>query len=103
MPNTISSTPLHSSASLLDELTWRGLLHQTTSPQLAAHLNSGVRAGYAGFDPTADSLTIGNFISIKLLAHLFANAGPLAKPFGACGPDPTPDALDCVAYNPCTP
>ena len=75
MPNTISSTPLHSSASLLDELTWRGLLHQTTSPQLAAHLNSGVRAGYAGFDPTADSLTIGNFISIKLLAQL-QRAGP---------------------------
>ena len=54
----------------LDELQWRGLLHQSTSPQLAAHLASGVRAGYAGFDPTADSLTIGNFMGIKLLAHL---------------------------------
>jgi tyrosyl-tRNA synthetase len=56
--------------SFLDELTWRGLLHQTTSPELAAHLASGVRAGYAGFDPTSDSLTIGNFMGIKLLAHL---------------------------------
>ena len=54
----------------LDELQWRGLLHQSTSPQLAAHLASGVRAGYTGFDPTADSLTIGNFMGIKLLAHL---------------------------------
>jgi tyrosyl-tRNA synthetase len=54
----------------LDELTWRGLLHQTTSPELAAHLSSGARAGYAGFDPTSDSLTIGNFMGIKLLAHL---------------------------------
>lgn len=54
----------------LDELSWRGMLHQTTSPELAAHLASGVRAGYAGFDPTSDSLTIGNFMGIKLLAHL---------------------------------
>ncbi len=55
---------------LLDELSWRGMLHQTTSPDLAAHLASGVRVGYAGFDPTSDSLTIGNFMGIKLLAHL---------------------------------
>ena len=54
----------------LDELTWRGLLHQTTSPELSAHLASGARTGYAGFDPTSDSLTIGNFMGIKLLAHL---------------------------------
>jgi tyrosyl-tRNA synthetase len=54
----------------LDELTWRGLLHQTTSPELAVHLGSGMRTGYAGFDPTSDSLTIGNFMGIKLLAHL---------------------------------
>ena len=59
-----------STQSFLDELSWRGLLHQTTSPELSAHLASGVRAGYAGFDPTSDSLTIGNFMGIKLLAHL---------------------------------
>jgi len=56
--------------SFLEELSWRGLLHQATSPELTAHLASGVRAGYAGFDPTSDSLTIGNFMGIKLLAHL---------------------------------
>jgi len=56
--------------SFIDELSWRGLLHQTTSPELSAHLASGVRTGYAGFDPTSDSLTIGNFMGIKLLAHL---------------------------------
>jgi len=54
----------------LDELSWRGLLHQTTSPELAAHFSSGVRAAYCGFDPTSDSLTIGNFMGIKMLAHL---------------------------------
>jgi hypothetical protein len=31
--------------------------------------------------------------AIKILGHLFAQAGPLPAPFGACGPDPTPDAL----------
>jgi tyrosyl-tRNA synthetase len=55
---------------LLDELAWRGLLHQVTSDALGAHLASGRRTGYAGFDPTSDSLTVGNFIPIKLLAHL---------------------------------
>jgi tyrosyl-tRNA synthetase len=54
---------------LLDELRWRGLLHQTTSDAIPAHLAGGVRAGYAGFDPTSDSLTIGNLIPIMLLAH----------------------------------
>jgi tyrosyl-tRNA synthetase len=56
--------------SFLDELAWRGLLHQVTSDALGAHLASGRRTGYAGFDPTSDSLTVGNFIPIKLLAHL---------------------------------
>ena len=54
--------------SFIDELTWRGLLHQTTSPDLADHLKQP-RIAYCGFDPTADSLTIGNFLAIKLLMH----------------------------------
>ena len=54
--------------SFLAELTWRGLLHQTTSPELEAHLTQP-RVAYCGFDPTADSLTIGNFLAIKLLMH----------------------------------
>lgn len=32
-------------------------------------MSSGVRRAYVGFDPTADSLTIGNLIAIKLLMH----------------------------------
>ncbi|MSR40443.1 MAG: tyrosine--tRNA ligase [Phycisphaerales bacterium] len=70
----------------LDELQWRGLLHQSTSPQLAAHLASGQRSGYAGFDPTADSLTIGNFMGIKLLAH-FQRSGhrPIVVSGGGTG------------------
>ncbi len=52
------------------ELSWRGLLQATTSDAIAAHLSSGQRTGYAGFDPTADSLTIGNLIPMMMLAHL---------------------------------
>jgi tyrosyl-tRNA synthetase len=55
----------------LDELRWRGLIAQVTSePDLRAHLATGTRRAYAGFDPTADSLTIGNLVPITLLAHL---------------------------------
>lgn len=58
------------SGSLIDELAWRGLLHQTTSDAVGDHLASGARIGYSGFDPTADSLTIGNLIPMMMLAHL---------------------------------
>lgn len=34
-----------------------------------SHLQSGTRRAYVGFDPTADSLTIGNMTTIMLLAH----------------------------------
>ncbi len=56
--------------SFLDELRWRDLLYQTTADEeLSQHLASPGRVGYCGFDPTSDSLTIGNFIQIKLLMH----------------------------------
>jgi tyrosyl-tRNA synthetase len=57
--------------SLLEELRWRGLLHQTTASeaQIEKHLAGSVRTGYAGFDPSRDSLTIGNLVPIKLLMH----------------------------------
>jgi tyrosyl-tRNA synthetase len=52
---------------ILDELEWRGLVHQSTNPQgLHDHLREP-RALYCGFDPTKDSLTIGNLVSICLL------------------------------------
>ncbi|MDG2094458.1 MAG: tyrosine--tRNA ligase [Phycisphaerales bacterium] len=55
----------------LEELKWRGLVHQTTAEdELPAYLGSGQRVGYCGFDPTNDSLTIGNLMPIMLLGHL---------------------------------
>ncbi|MFG0256823.1 MAG: tyrosine--tRNA ligase [Phycisphaerales bacterium JB043] len=54
---------------MLNELSWRGLLHQSTDEDaLREHLASPRRI-YAGFDPTADSLTIGNLVPIMLLRH----------------------------------
>ena len=45
----------------LAELRWRGALHQTTaSDTLEAHLQTPGRLAYCGFDPTKNSLTIGN-------------------------------------------
>ncbi len=56
---------------VLDELAWRGLLHQTTGgDELRDHLATPGRVAYGGFDPTGTSLTIGNLIPIMLLAHL---------------------------------
>jgi len=55
--------------SLLEELTWRGLLYQHTEP-LDAALSAGVVTGYCGFDPTATSLHVGNLVPVMGLAHL---------------------------------
>ena len=55
----------------LSDLRRRGMVHQTTDDGgLPAWLAAKPRTLYAGFDPTADSLTIGNLVPILLLAHL---------------------------------
>jgi tyrosyl-tRNA synthetase len=55
--------------SLIEELQWRGLLHDCT-PGLDEALSKGKLKGYVGYDPTAPSLTIGNYVTIMLLIHL---------------------------------
>ncbi len=59
--------------SLLSELRFRGLFHQCTHEEtLGTHLAAGepsLRRAYVGYDPTADSLTIGNLVTIMLLRH----------------------------------
>lgn len=53
---------------LLEELEFRGLVYQVTDREgLAGRLQSGRLTLYNGFDPTADSLTIGNLVPILLL------------------------------------
>lgn len=39
--------------------------------------------------------------AIFKLGFLFSGAGPIPSPFPQCGPDPTPDNLDCQAFPPC--
>ena len=79
--------------SLFADLTWRGLVNQTTAPEfLPEWLNSGQRTVYCGFDPTSDSLHIGSLLPVMLLRR-FQKAGhrPIALVGGATGMvgDPT--------------
>ena len=53
----------------VEELTWRGMVHDVM-PHTEEHLNETMRSAYIGFDPTADSLHIGNLVPIMLLSHL---------------------------------
>ena len=43
----------------IDELKWRGLIHDST-PGLDEYLKESQRTAYIGFDPTSDSLHIGS-------------------------------------------
>ncbi len=75
----------------IEEMRWRGLLHDVM-PGTEEHLLEGKRAGYIGFDPTADSLHVGHLSTAMLLVH-FAHCGhqPIALVGGATGMvgDPT--------------
>lgn len=59
---------------LIEELSWRGLLHQQTHESLGAELEKGPMTLYCGFDPTADSLHVGSLVPIMGMAH-FQRAG----------------------------
>jgi tyrosyl-tRNA synthetase len=56
---------------VLDELSWRGLVAQTTDePTLRKALADGPVTVYCGFDPTAPSLHFGNLVQLVVLRHL---------------------------------
>ena len=69
----------------VEELKWRGLVHDLT-PGTEEQLNKEMTTAYIGFDPTADSLHIGNLVPIMLLSH-FQRCGhkPIALVGGATG------------------
>jgi tyrosyl-tRNA synthetase len=70
---------------LLDELAWRGLLHQHTEG-LPDALGAGSISAYAGFDPTAASLHVGHLIPVMGLVHLQrAGHRPIALVGGGTG------------------
>ena len=70
---------------LIEELKWRGMLHDIM-PGLEEQLAKESTAGYVGFDPTADSLHIGNLVPVMLLLHWqMAGHKPVVLVGGATG------------------
>lgn len=69
----------------IEELRWRRML-QDFIPGTEEQLNKEMTLGYIGFDPTADSLGVGNMVQIMTLLH-FQKAGhkPIALVGGATG------------------
>ena len=69
----------------VEELKWRGLIHDIT-PSTEEFLLNNSSSGYIGFDPTADSLHIGNLVQIMTLVH-FQKCGhkPIILIGGATG------------------
>lgn len=72
--------------SLKDELTMRGLLYQTTNEELFAKYDKWGETFYCGFDPTADSLHLGNFIGFMVAIHFMRRWNNyIALTWGATG------------------
>jgi tyrosyl-tRNA synthetase len=70
---------------LREELEWRGLLHQHTEGAFADSGRAPVRV-YAGFDPTASSLHVGNLVPVMGLVHVQRHGGhPLVLIGGGTG------------------
>ncbi len=69
----------------VEELQWRGMIHDVmpgTKEQFAKEMTTA----YVGFDPTAESLHVGNLVPIMLLKHLQVNGHqPIALVGGATG------------------
>ncbi len=72
---------------IIDELSWRGLLADTTNiDELRQALNSGRVTVYCGFDPTAAGLHIGNLVQLLTLRRLqLAGHRPIGLVGGATG------------------
>ena len=80
---------------LYEELKWRGLIQDISSPDLIDKLNNESLTFYIGTDPTADSMHIGHYSSF-LISKRLAKAGhhPILLVGGATGliGDPKPSA-----------
>src|SRR5512140_3660616 len=75
------------SKSIYDEVQWRGLLNDATEPdKLQERLATGPITLYCGFDPSAESLHVGNLVPLLGLRR-FQKYGhkPIALAGGATG------------------
>jgi tyrosyl-tRNA synthetase len=78
----------------ISELRWRGLIHDLT-PGIEAHFKEKKVRAYIGFDPTAPSLTIGNYVQLMLLQFLQrAGHQPVVLMGGATGRIGDPSGKD---------
>ena len=80
---------------LYEELVWRGLVQEVSSPDLVDKLNNGSVTFYIGTDPTGDSLHIGHFSSFLMAKRLKERGhNPILLVGGATGliGDPKPNA-----------
>lgn len=69
----------------IEELKWRGMV-QDIMPGTEELLLKEMTTGYVGFDPTSDSLHVGNLLPIMLLKHMqLAGHRPIALVGGATG------------------
>ncbi|MEM6260929.1 MAG: tyrosine--tRNA ligase [Bacteroidota bacterium] len=81
----------------IEELRWRGMIHNEEGliPGTEAFFATQKTAGYIGFDPTGDSLHIGNLATIMMLVHLQrAGHTPIALVGGATGMVGDPSGKD---------
>ena len=80
---------------LVEELKWRGLIKDISSPELEEKLNKGNLTFYIGTDPTADSLHLGHYSSLVTAMRLMKMGHhPILLCGGATGRigDPRPTA-----------
>ena len=83
--NTIFAQNILKMKNLVEELRWRGLVHDMM-PGTEEQLTKESTTAYIGFDPTSDSLHIGSLVPIIILKHLrdFGHK-PIALVGGATG------------------
>ena len=80
---------------LFDELKWRGLINDVSSPKVENLINNEHVTFYIGTDPTGDSLHIGHFSSFLIATRLKAHGHhPIILVGGATGQigDPKPSS-----------
>ena len=55
---------------IIDELNWRGLIQEYSNEEKIRELFSTKQTIYCGFDPSASSMHVGNFVMISILMRL---------------------------------
>ena len=93
---------------LFEDLKWRGLIKDISSPELEEKLNKGGMTFYIGTDPTADSMHLGHLSSFLISTRLKrAGHNPILLIGGATGrigdPRPTTEremkSIEEIEYN----